>query len=80
MATNLSLLGVKVEEKEDGMIIYGNGFIQGGVTVDSHGDHRIAMAMAVAGLLAREPVEINDVACVATSYPGFWSDLDLLSQ
>ena len=39
--------------------------------VDSHGDHRIAMAFAVAALRAREPIEILDVANVATSFPGF---------
>ena len=43
----------------------------GGGTVDSRGDHRIAMAFAVAALRAREPLEILDVANVATSFPGF---------
>ena len=42
-----------------------------GGRIDSHGDHRIAMAFAVAALRARAPIEIDDVANVATSFPGF---------
>jgi 3-phosphoshikimate 1-carboxyvinyltransferase len=65
----LKALGVEVEEHADGMTIQG-GPIQGGV-VDSHGDHRIAMAFAMAGNIARDPVRIRNVDCVATSFPGF---------
>jgi 3-phosphoshikimate 1-carboxyvinyltransferase len=43
--------------------------------VDSFGDHRIAMAMAVAALAADEPVTITDTACVSTSFPGFFDTL-----
>ena len=69
MATALQALGVRIEETPDGAIIEGGG-MTGGV-VDSHGDHRIAMSMAVAAQLASGPVRIRDVANVATSFPGF---------
>lgn len=70
MAQGLSVLGVENQLLEDGLRIRGgNGF--GGGAIESHGDHRIAMAFAVAGLAARRPIEIRDVANVATSFPGF---------
>ncbi|MBI4970298.1 MAG: 3-phosphoshikimate 1-carboxyvinyltransferase [Candidatus Omnitrophica bacterium] len=78
MCDNLKALGVQVTEKEDGCIIHGKAFIRGG-KVKSYGDHRTAMSMAVAGLLSQEGVEIEDVDCVATSYPGFFEDLAALS-
>ena len=69
MATGLRALGVQVDESGDGATIHG-GPLQGG-EVDSLGDHRVAMAFAVAGQLARGPVHIGDIANVATSFPGF---------
>jgi len=76
---NLGKCGVAVEEREDGMLVEGaRGRIAGGVAVDSYGDHRIAMAMAILALFAREPILVRDVACVQTSYPGFWEDLESL--
>ena len=69
MATGLHSLGVRVEERADGALIEG-GALRGG-TIESLGDHRIAMAFAVAGQLAEGDVEIDDVANVATSFPGF---------
>lgn len=69
MAAGLRTLGILVEEAPDGAIIEG-GQLQGG-TVDSHGDHRIAMSFAVAAQLARGEVRIADTANVATSFPGF---------
>ena len=69
MAAGLRALGVRIEETPDGAIIDG-GTINGG-TVDSHGDHRIAMSFAVAGLVARDAITIGDCANVATSFPGF---------
>ncbi len=75
MATNLRLLGVEVEEREDGMAIKGGGDLKPTAPVRSYGDHRIAMAMAVMATCAEAPVVINNVACVDTSYPGFWNDL-----
>ena len=69
MAAGLRALGIRVEEAPDGATIHG-GRLQGG-TVDSHGDHRIAMAFAVAGQLAEGEVHVRDVDNVATSFPGF---------
>ncbi len=69
MARGLDAVGVRNEVLPDGLRIAG-GPIGGGV-VDSHGDHRVAMAFAVAGLRASGPIEIRDVANVATSFPGF---------
>ncbi len=69
MTKGLRNLGVKVQETADGMVIEG-GQIQGG-RVDSFGDHRIAMAFAVAGGVAQSQVEVLDCACVNTSFPGF---------
>ncbi len=70
MAEGLKVLGVEHSLLPDGIRIRGGqGF--GGGTVDSHGDHRIAMAFAIASLKARAPIRILDVANVATSFPGF---------
>jgi 3-phosphoshikimate 1-carboxyvinyltransferase len=79
MVTNLSAAGVAVDETADGMRITG-GPVSGGVSVESYGDHRIAMAMAVLGLYANRPIQIDNVACVATSYPGFWDDMEKISK
>lgn len=70
MATGLRTLGVQVDETEDGATLHG-GAVLGGGTIESHGDHRIAMAFAIAGQLSQGEVRINDVANVATSFPGF---------
>jgi 3-phosphoshikimate 1-carboxyvinyltransferase len=69
MATGLRALGVAVDEAPDGATIEG-GVIGGGI-IESHGDHRIAMSFAVAGLIAHGAVRINDCSNVATSFPGF---------
>ena len=69
MATGLRALGIAVAETPDGAVIEG-GRVAGG-TIDSAGDHRIAMSFAVAGLVAAEAVRISDAANVATSFPGF---------
>ena len=69
MAAGLAALGVEVEERPDGMRVRG-GRLHGG-RVDSHGDHRIAMAFAMAGLVSEAPVVIDDCDNVATSFPGF---------
>lgn len=80
MAAALEACGVQVEEFEDGLAITGSGGepIPGGATIASLLDHRIAMAMTVAGLVARRPITIDDVAPVATSYPVFFETLDQL--
>jgi 3-phosphoshikimate 1-carboxyvinyltransferase len=70
----LRALGGHVEPTEDGMVIEGSGGLRGG-TIDSHGDHRIAMLGAVAGLASREGVEVHGMDAAAVSYPGFEADL-----
>jgi len=69
MAVGLAALGVAVEERPDGAIVHGGPI--GGGRIDSHGDHRVAMSFAVAGLVAGGAVTIGDCANVATSFPGF---------
>ncbi|MDH5470726.1 MAG: 3-phosphoshikimate 1-carboxyvinyltransferase, partial [Gammaproteobacteria bacterium] len=69
MADGLATLGVAAEATPDGMIIKG-GAIDGG-SIDSHGDHRIAMAFAMAALRAHGEIEIHDCANVNTSFPDF---------
>ena len=69
MAQGLQALGIAVQETEDGIVIQGGQF--GGGTVDSAGDHRIAMAFAMAGLRAGGPVQVRDCRNVNTSFPGF---------
>ncbi|WP_308388352.1 3-phosphoshikimate 1-carboxyvinyltransferase [Acidithiobacillus sp. AMEEHan] len=69
MAAGLRSLGIKVEESADGALIHG-GSLTGG-TVDSHGDHRIAMSFAMAALRSQEPIQILDCENVATSFPTF---------
>ncbi len=69
MADGLRSLGVRVDETPDGATVHGGAI--GGGTIESHGDHRIAMAFAIAGQLSTGEVRVNDVANVATSFPGF---------
>ena len=69
MAEGLRTVGIEIEERPDGARLIG-GQVRGG-TVDSRGDHRIAMSFAVASLLARERIDILNTAEVATSFPGF---------
>jgi 3-phosphoshikimate 1-carboxyvinyltransferase len=70
MAEGMASLGVKLELLPDGIWIQGGSGFKGG-RVESHGDHRAAMSFAVAAARAEEAIEINDVANVATSFPGF---------
>lgn len=69
MANGLRTLGIKVDESDDGAVVTGGRYSGG--TVDSFGDHRIAMSFAIAGSRADWPVRIEDVAAVDTSFPGF---------
>ncbi len=78
MANNLRLMGVALKEQDDGLVIHGGAPIRGNTRVDSYGDHRIAMAMAILALYADGPVSIEHVACVQTSYPDFWNHLKSL--
>jgi len=69
MAAGLRALGAQVEETPDGAVITGGMFGSG--SVESHGDHRVAMSFAIAGLLSSGGVRIDDCSNVATSFPGF---------
>ena len=75
----LRALGGDVEPTPDGMIIAGTGGLKGG-SIESHGDHRIAMLGAVAGLASREGVEVHGMEVAAVSYPGFERDLCSLTS
>ncbi len=72
-------LGVQIDLEDDVMVVHGTGRVAGGEVI-SHHDHRIAMCMAVAGLLAESPVTINDAEAVSKSYPAFWEVLENLQQ
>lgn len=74
----LNALGASAEPLEDGMRIEGSGGLRGG-TIRSHGDHRIAMLGAIAGLASRDGVEVEGMEAAAVSYPGFVADLASLS-
>jgi len=74
VVVNLRALGVEVRELPDGFVIPPGSRIRGG-TVRTFGDHRIAMAFALAGLVAESPVELDDPDCVAVSYPDFFQHL-----
>jgi 3-phosphoshikimate 1-carboxyvinyltransferase len=76
MAAALSLLGVSCEETPDGIRIDGSAEIAPGVRCDSHGDHRVAMSLAVLSAAADVPIEVTDTACIDTSFPGFRELLD----
>ena len=78
MAQALAILGIDVQERADGVDIVG-GTPRGG-TVDSRGDHRIAMAAAVLAQRAAGPVRICDIDNVATSYPGFETSMRALGM
>lgn len=69
MASGLAILGIETETFADGIRIEGGQI--GGGAIDSHGDHRIAMAFTVAALRASEPITVINCANVATSFPGF---------
>ncbi|MFW2831145.1 3-phosphoshikimate 1-carboxyvinyltransferase [Sphingomonas sp. ID0503] len=73
MAEGLRAIGVSVEEREDGLVVTGTGGdpLPGGTTIAAKLDHRIAMSFAVAGLVSRGAVVIDDMAPVATSFPVF---------
>jgi 3-phosphoshikimate 1-carboxyvinyltransferase len=79
MASNLRLMGAQVEECEDGLRIPGGQTLHG-AEVDSFGDHRIAMALAVAGLRARGETLIRGAESAAISYPGFFEALEVVTE
>ena len=78
MADGLRRMGAAVDERSDGVSVRGPARLRG-ATVESHGDHRIAMALAIAGLAAAGPTRIDGADCVAVSYPNFFADLRTIS-
>lgn len=79
ITTNLRALGAVVEEFEDGFAVTGPQPLTGTV-VESYGDHRIGMAMGIAGLVAAGATTVRDAAATAVSYPTFWQDLERLAS
>jgi len=78
VVSGLRGLGAEIEATEDGFAVVGTGGIQGG-TIDSHGDHRLAILGAVAGLASRDGVEVSGFEAAGVSYPGFENDLRALA-
>jgi 3-phosphoshikimate 1-carboxyvinyltransferase len=79
MAEGLRRMGAIVEERPDGVSVKGPTPLRG-AAVESHGDHRVAMALAVAALVASGPTTIEGADCVAVSYPDFFSQLRELAH
>ncbi|TET94654.1 MAG: 3-phosphoshikimate 1-carboxyvinyltransferase [Dehalococcoidia bacterium] len=77
-ARELRRLGADIEELPDGLRIRPAGGLRG-ATVSSHGDHRLAIMLGLAGALARGGTVVRNAGAVAVSYPWFWRDLDLVS-
>lgn len=77
MEEGLREMGADIEARDDGWVINGPRDLEG-ARVRSHGDHRVAMALAVAALLADGKTEIDDAECVDISYPGFFDQLEYL--
>ncbi len=75
----LRRLGASIQELADGMVIEGMGSLKGG-ECSSHGDHRLAMTLAVAGLTAQEETIVRAAEASSVSYPGFWQHLEELSS
>ena len=73
----LSRLGARIEEMPDGMVIHGTGCLIG-APCESHADHRLAMALAVAGLLSEGETTVDGADDTAVSYPRFWQDMQEL--
>ncbi|MCB0202642.1 MAG: 3-phosphoshikimate 1-carboxyvinyltransferase, partial [Anaerolineae bacterium] len=70
IVAELRTLGARIEERPDGFVVEGPTELHS-APVSSHGDHRLAMALAVAGLAAEGPVLVEDTECIADSFPGF---------
>jgi 3-phosphoshikimate 1-carboxyvinyltransferase len=80
VTSSLRALGVRITATEDGFVVRGVPARFRGGRMASHGDHRIAMLGAVAGLVSREGVELEDPQAVAVSFPGFFELLDSVTQ
>ena len=71
MAEALKKSGVNLEEKKDSIKIYGSVSQKGGCKIKTYGDHRIAMSMLIFGLFSDEPIEVDEIKMIETSFPGF---------
>ncbi len=80
ITAELTKMGVAAEALEDGFIIQGGAGTLKGTQVNSHGDHRIAMSLAVAALLAEGETVIANPQAVDISFPGFWQEMERLSK
>jgi 3-phosphoshikimate 1-carboxyvinyltransferase len=78
MEAGLSAMGADIVAREDGWVIHGPRRLEG-ARVDSAGDHRVAMALAIAALIADGKTEIEGAECVDISYPGFFDHLEYLA-
>ncbi|MBE6956013.1 MAG: 3-phosphoshikimate 1-carboxyvinyltransferase [Ruminococcaceae bacterium] len=78
VAAVLNAMGADVTEGADSLTVVGKAALVGGVTIDSHNDHRIAMMAAVAATRCQQPVAVLGAECVNKSYPAFWRDYRLL--
>jgi 3-phosphoshikimate 1-carboxyvinyltransferase len=78
LVEELGKLGVRIEERDDGFTVYGRSRLRGS-KVSSWGDHRIAMALIVAGLVAEGQTMVEDIECIQTSFPGFFEGLTRLA-
>ena len=78
-AANLRVMGASVEEFDDGLGVYGPTKLRGAL-IDSHGDHRIAMAFSVAAMIAEGETEIAGAECVAVSFPEFFTLMESVAQ
>jgi 3-phosphoshikimate 1-carboxyvinyltransferase len=76
---NLRSLGIRVDEAPDGFSVTGDQRVQGG-RVRTFGDHRIAMAFALAGLISEGPVQLDDAGCAGVSFPDFYGQLELVTR
>ena len=86
MSAELRAMGVQITENSDGMVVRGlgttedNGRLQGACG-RSHGDHRVAMSLVIAGLTGSAPTLIDETACIETSFPAFhYTLLELLTK
>jgi 3-phosphoshikimate 1-carboxyvinyltransferase len=77
MAMELKKIGVEVEELKDGLIIHGGSMFKPAI-VESHGDHRVAMSLAIAGLVSPREITVKDIKCISTSFPEFMSLINTL--
>lgn len=78
VASEMNKLGASIQETKDGLIIKGKKSLNGGITINSWNDHRIAMALAIAATKCEAPIVLEGYQSVKKSYPGFWDDYQSL--